>query len=227
MAHPARQHRAAVLLLAAPLLWVPLTFLHPAGEPYAGIADETGRWLVVHVGQLVLTPFLAAGVWLLLDGMRSVAALIARAALVLWMVFFSAFDAVAGIATGVLARHANSLSGDDRAGVVAATDFLFDDSQLVGGGFSILGNLGHGAWIVLAIAATVALHRAGARRAAVVAAGLSVLFAAHSGFPAAVGLIALFTAELLVLRRRAPDAEPATDGDVVAGAQVKPSPVLR
>jgi hypothetical protein len=76
--------------------------------------------------------------------------------------FFSAFDAVAGIATGVLARHANSLSGDDRAGVVAATDFLFDDSQLVGGGFSVLGNLGHGAWIVLAIAATVALHRAGA-----------------------------------------------------------------
>jgi hypothetical protein len=133
--------------------------------------------------------------------MRSVAALIARAALVLWMVFFSAFDAVAEIATGVLARHANSLTGHDRAGIAAATGFLFDDSQLVGGGFSVLGNLGHGAWVVLAITMAVALHRARAPRAAVVAADISVLFAAHSGFPAAVGLIALFTAELLVLRR--------------------------
>jgi hypothetical protein len=208
-------HRAWLLLLAAPLLWVPLTFLHPAGEPYAGIAGETDRWLFVHVGQLVLTPFLAAGVWILLAGMRSVAAQVARVALVLWMVFFSAFDAVAGIATGVLARHANSLTGDDRAGIAAATDFLFDDSQLAGGEFSVLGNLGHGAWVVLAIAMAVALHRGRAPRAAVVAAAISVLFAAHSGFPAAVGLIALFTAELLVLRRMAPDTAPGIPDDRV------------
>ena len=33
---------------------------------------------------------------------------------------FSAFDAIAGIATGVLTRHASSLTGHDQQGVVAA-----------------------------------------------------------------------------------------------------------
>ena len=90
-------------------------------EPYEGIADEADRWIFVHFALLVLTPFLAAGVWMLLDGIESIPALVARAFLALWMVFFSAVDAVAGIATGVLTRHANSLAGEDRGGVVAAT----------------------------------------------------------------------------------------------------------
>jgi hypothetical protein len=34
-----------LVVLAAPLLWVVPAMLHPIGDPYAGIADETGRWL--------------------------------------------------------------------------------------------------------------------------------------------------------------------------------------
>ena len=196
-------------LLAAPLLWLLLALLHPMGEPYEGIADEADRWIFVHIAQLVLTPLLAAGVWLLLGGIRSVAALVARAALVLWMVFFSAFDAVAGIATGVLTRHANSLAGEEREGVVAAIEFLWDDSQLAGGGFSVLGNLGHISWVVVAIAATVALYRAGVSRVVVAATFLSVLFASHSGLGAAVGLVALFVAELLTFGRQSPETAPS------------------
>jgi hypothetical protein len=203
---------APFVLLAAPLLWLLLALLHPMGEPYEGIADEADRWIFVHVAQLVLTPFLAAGVWLLLGRIQSVAALIARAALVLWMVFFSAFDAVAGIATGVLTRHANSLAGEEREGVVAAIEFLWDDSQLAGGGLSVLGNLGHLSWVVVAIAATVALYRAGVSRVVVAATFLSVLFASHSGLGAAVGLAALFVAELLTFARRSPETAPEPYG---------------
>jgi hypothetical protein len=196
------------VLLAAPLLWLVPAFLHPMGEPYEGIADEADMWIFVHVAQLFLTPFLAAGVWLLLGGIQSVPALVARFFLAFWMVFFSAFDAVAGIATGVLTRRANSLSGDDREGVVAAIDFLWADSQLAGGEFSILGNLGHFSWVVVAIAATVALYRARAGRVVVAATFLSVLFASHSGVGAAIGLVALFVAELIMLRRRNSVATP-------------------
>ena len=206
--------KAPFVLLAAPLLWLLPALLHPMGEPYESIADEANLWIYVHVAQLVLAPFLAAGVWMLLGGIQSVPALIARAALVLWLVFFSAFDAIAGIATGVLTRHANSLAGDERNGVVAAIDFLWADSQLAGGGFSVLGNLGHFSWVIVAIAATVALYRAGASRVAVGATFVSVLFASHSGLGAAVGLLALFVAELLVRRRSAeaaPSAAVATD----------------
>jgi hypothetical protein len=201
---------ARFALLAAPLLWLVPAIVHPIGEPYEGIADDADRWIFVHVAQLVLMPFLAAGVWLLLDGLQSVAARVARAAVVLWLVFFSAFDAIAGIATGVLTRHANSLAGEEREGVVAAIDFLWGDSQLAGGEFSVLGNLGHLSWVAVAIAATVALHRARAGRVVVAAAFLSVLIASHSGVGAAIGLIALFVAELVMFRRRGAVASPAT-----------------
>jgi hypothetical protein len=204
-----RFRRAPFVLLAAPLLWVVPAMLHPVGDPYAGIADQTDRWLFVHIAQLVLAPFLGALVWVLLAGLESIAARVARAALVLWLVFFSAFDAVAGIATGVLSRHANSLAGEEREGVARAIDYLFDDSQLVGGGFSVLGNLGHGSWIVVAIAAAAALHQARAPRAAVIAMSLSVLFAAHSGIGAAIGLVAIFAAGRLILKWRSAGTTPS------------------
>src|SRR5215218_9640773 len=119
-----------LVVLAAPFLWVVLAILHPGGgeEPPEGIADQANKWIFVHVGQLVLTPFLAAGVWMLLDGIQSVAALDARAALVVWMVFFSAFDAIAGVAVGVLTRHANSLAAEERETLFSAINFLFTDS---------------------------------------------------------------------------------------------------
>jgi RND superfamily putative drug exporter len=147
---------------------------------------------------------------MLLSGLRSAAALVARVALVVWMVFFSAFDAIAGIATGVLARHAHSLSGDDQAGVISAVNFLFDDSELAGGGFSFLGNVGHFSWVVVAIAATVALYKAGASRLAVGAMLLSVLFASHAGPGAAAGLVGLFVAELLTFRKGSSETPPTS-----------------
>ena len=201
--------KAILVLLAAPLLWLVPAALHPMGDPYAGIADETDRWLFVHIAQLVLTPFLGALVWMLLAGLESAAARVARAAVVLWLVFFSAFDAIAGIATGVLSRHANSLAGEEREGVVSAIDYLFDDSVLAGGGFSVLGNLGQGSWMVVAIAAAVALHKARAPRAAVIAMSLSVLFAAHGGIVAALGLVALLVAGHLIRRWRSAATTPS------------------
>jgi hypothetical protein len=174
--------------------------MHPDGENQLSeaIADEANRWIFVHAAQLVLTPFLAAGVWMLLLGIESVAASIARIALAFWMVFFSAFDAVAGLASGVLVRHATSLAGEEREHVNAAIDFMFHDSQFAAGStISVLSALGQGTWIIVAIAATVALYRAGVSRPIVGATLVSVLFTLHAGFPAAIGLVALFIAELL------------------------------
>ena len=111
------------------------------------------------------------------------------------MVFFSAFDAIAGIAVGVLTRYANSLAGDEKDAVIGAVDFLFQDSKFVGGSnYSVLAGFGQLSWVVLVFAATVALWRTGASRLVVGATLLSFLFATHAGYPAAVGMIALFVA---------------------------------
>src|SRR5919109_3387436 len=76
---PRAQDRAAVgvLRLAVPLLWLVPALMHPdePGDLFEGIADQANKWIFVHVAQLVLTPFLAAGGLVLLGGGQSVAAL--------------------------------------------------------------------------------------------------------------------------------------------------------
>jgi hypothetical protein len=110
----------------------------------------------------------------------------------------------------VLTRYANSLAGEEREAVVGAIDFLFQDSKFAGGNnFSLLAGLGQLSWVVLVLAATVALWRAGASRLIVGATLLSFLLATHAGYMAAVGLIARFVAELLTLRARRAQPAPA------------------
>jgi hypothetical protein len=205
--HPTGWH---LLALAGPLLWAALVLFHPMpgeGGPYEGVKDDVDRWLVVHVGQLVLTPFLFLAVWRLLDGLSSVAATVSRCALVVWTVFFSAYDSIQGVATGVLIRYADGLAGEEQAAVARSLDFLVEDS-LLAGNYSALGLVAGGAWLAVAIAAAVALHQAGSGKAVVIAAALSTIVAAHTA-PAAIGMLALFVALLLRWRsKRHPVASP-------------------
>ena len=117
-----------------------------------------------------------------------------------WLVFFSTYDALAGIATGVLVRQANSVSGEERASFAEAADFLFDSH--IGGNISWFAFVAGAAWVSVALAAAVALRGAGADWLTTVAAALSALFAAHAGYVAFVGLIALIVAAFLWERRR-------------------------
>jgi hypothetical protein len=195
-----------LLYFVGPLLWAILVVFHPNPtdpSPYEGIRDVVDRWLVVHVGQLLLAPLVVLAVWRLLADLRSVAATVSRCALVVWAVFFSAYDTVQGIATGLLVRYTNGVAGEEQAAVAGALTYLVEDSQL-GGNISVLMLLGQGSWLVVAIAAAVALHKAGAGKAVVVLTCFSVLFAAHVA-PAAGGMLALFFAGLLRERQRAAD----------------------
>ena len=77
----------------------------------------------------------------------------------------------------VLTRHANDLVGEEKATVVGAIDFLFQDSRLArGDNYSVLGILGQFSWVALVLAAIVALWRAGLSRLIVGATVLSALF---------------------------------------------------
>jgi hypothetical protein len=196
-----------LLVFAGPLLWAVLILFHPnpgEGTPYEGIRDDVNRWLLVHVGQLVLTPLLFFAVWRLLDGLSSIAASVSRAALVVWTVFFSAYDSVQGVATGILIRHANGLAGDEQAAVAGAIDFVVNDSQLAGN-VSAVWVVASLSWVTVAIAAAIALHKAGAGKTVVTAACLSTVFVVHVA-PAAIGLVALFLAGVLRRPRRTESA---------------------
>lgn len=210
-----------LLLYAGPLLWAVMIVFHPnpgGDSPFEGIRNDVDRWLFIHIGQLILTPLVFLAVWRLLNGLTSTSARISRAALVVWTVFFSAYDTVQGIATGILTRHANGLAAEEQAGYAQAIEFIVEDSTLAGN-YSVVGFVAGASWLVVAIAAAVALHKAGAGKAVVAAAGLSIVVAAHTA-PAAIGFLALFLAGVLRERERArsePGAQALTSqGDAPA-----------
>ena len=180
---------------AVPLIWTPVVYLHPEDHPYAGTAGgNADMWLTVHFAQLLLAPFLVLALWPVLSRLVGVAATVAKIALTLWLAFFSAFDAIAGIATGRLSQQADHLHGVEGVAVGEAVTDLFENDPLVGGGFSALALLAQPLWLVVAVALTAALRLAGASRLTTVSAGLSTLFALHGGWVAALGLVALTVA---------------------------------
>jgi hypothetical protein len=195
---------AGLLVFAIPVVWGVLLLFHPnpEGTPFESIRDVTNRWLVVHVGQLVLTPLLVLAVWQLLDGLHSRAAKISRAAAVVWAAFFTAYDSVQGIATGLLIRYADGdLAGAEQAGVARALDYIVSDSILAGN-ISAVGLVANAAWVAVAIGAAVALHRVGAGRWVVIAMCVSIVFVVHTA-PAAIGLAAFAIAGVLRERQKA------------------------
>jgi hypothetical protein len=196
-----------------------LTLVHPMASPdEPGLA--VGRWMAVHVLQIPLTILLAYCIWILLDGLRSTAATTARVALPVFLVCFSAYDAVAGVATGWLARAASEQSGADQLATRRAIGELFNDNWLAGS-FSVLGSANAIAWAVVAIAAAVALRRAGADGLTVGLMALSAVFLNHPAPTGTIGMLALFGAAFLWDRRRR-RVDAATSG---APAPVPSSPV--
>ena len=100
-----------LLVLAVALLW------HPTGgeDVFEAVRDDVGAWLFVHVSFLRLAPLLGYAVLLLLQGLRSRAAAVSRAALVVYMVFYTAYEVTAGVGTGVLVDYGKDLPPAEQA----------------------------------------------------------------------------------------------------------------
>jgi ABC-type transporter Mla maintaining outer membrane lipid asymmetry permease subunit MlaE len=116
-------------------------------------------------------------------------------------VFFSTFDAVAGLATGWLHHAANRQTGAQQAATLRAADELFNHNWLTGN-LSVAGSVTAVAWAVIAIAGAAALRRAGANRLTVALMAASVLFVNHPVPTGTLGMLALFAAAFLWDRRR-------------------------
>jgi hypothetical protein len=89
---------AAVVLAAVCITWVVVALIHPTSL----IDEDRSMWVVVHIAQLIFAPIVALGILALLKGAEGLTAALARGAAVLWAAWFSAYDAVAGIGTGIL-----------------------------------------------------------------------------------------------------------------------------
>ncbi|HSK54919.1 MAG TPA: hypothetical protein VK908_06665, partial [Jiangellales bacterium] len=116
-----------LVLLGTPPAFAALTLFHPAQHPRQ--LEDTTRWMTVHMGQLVLTVLLAYCVWFLLEGISGRAAGVARGTLPVFLVFFSAFDAVEGLARELLAGAEHHGVVEPGVADLAITE-LFDHNWL-------------------------------------------------------------------------------------------------
>jgi hypothetical protein len=195
-------------VIGAPLPFAALLTQHPmgGGDMFELVSEQVGTWLTIHYAGAVFFPLMALVVWLLIRDLAGRAATIARWALPVFAVFYTVWEAVFGIAIGLIADSGNDLTGAERAGAAAAVEDIVA-SPLFGesGAFSAIGSL---AWWTAIAAAIMALKHAGVRRSALVLFGIGGLLVFHVpiGPPA---LVCLSAAAYLIERHRAAAPAPA------------------
>jgi hypothetical protein len=147
-----------------------------------------------------------------LRSVEGTAALISRIALVPFVIFYSAWEALQGIGNGILADKVNELPETEReAGADLIQDFAEDVLIANPGVFGIIGSVG---LITAAIAAGIALRRnAGAPLSVTILLGFSgVLIAAHPPPYGPIGLALFVAAVLLFVRSQSGTQAPAALG---------------
>ena len=195
-----RSARWATFLVAIPVLWVVVALVHPqgSGDVYEGLRDEVGLWISVHLIQPVLAIGLAAVLWVLLLGRRGTAAVVARCAIPVWLVSFTVFDSVAGLASGLAIRHANALGGAEQAGTASTAQYMLDNH--FAGSISPVWFIQATALVTIIIATALALRSAAASRGLFIAMLVGTLHVFHAGPISAVGLVAITVAIVLADR---------------------------
>jgi hypothetical protein len=184
-----------VLLLGPPLVLAGLEYLHPQPDETVQALMDASTWFAgFHVIQLALTGLVGLSVLLLADSFGRATAWVTRLGVGVFLVFFSAYDAVAGIATGLAMRSARDLSTAQQEGVFD----VVKDWPAVGPPFvlSIVGTLG---WVAAVGALALAARRQGAPRLDWILIGLAAVFLL-GGHPFPLGTLAFgcfFVAALL------------------------------
>lgn len=194
-----------LLLVGAPLAFALLLMFHPLalghalGDEtlYEALEDHASRWLVVHIAQLFFIGLLGTTVYVLLGGLRGMAANISRIALGPFVLFYGAWETATGIGTGILVDYANGLPAAQRAIADDMVQAYFDNPII--GNTSLLSWLGMLSWFVALGAAALAFRQAGAPRSVPVLLALSGLLFGL-GHPPPLGPLGLVVFIVAVLR---------------------------
>lgn len=198
-----------VLLLVPPLLLAGLEIAHPRPQMNVQAIMDASTWFATfHVIQLALIGLVAVSVLLLADNYGRATSWPTRIGIGMFMVFFSAYDTLAGIGTGLAMRSARGLSAAQQEGVF----LVVKDWPGLAAPF-ILSILGTAGWVVAVGGLALAARRQAAPRREWLVLGLAAVFL-MAGHPFPGGTLAFgsfFVAALFYdLRSSRAGAAPAT-----------------
>jgi hypothetical protein len=171
------QSRRRLLLLLPPIALGILGIFHPVGpghSPFHIVSESPTWWTVLHILQLPLLALVALSVYLVVAGFPGRAAMVSRAGLAVFVVFYTAYDSITGIASGIIVQETRSFSSEEQSVAEPLVNSLF----LGGGPYTFITALAMLGWIISTIAAAVAMSRVGVARLPV---GLMVLAAIAFG----------------------------------------------
>jgi hypothetical protein len=198
-----------VLLLVPPLLLAGLEIAHPRPEMTVQAIMDASTWFATfHVIQLALIGLVAMSVLLLADSYGRATAWPTRIGIGMFLVFFSAYDTLAGIGTGLAMRSARALSAAQQEGVF----LVVKDWPGLAAPFT-LSILGTGGWVVAVGALALAARRQAVPRREWLVLGLAAVFL-MLGHPFPGGTLAFgsfFVAALCYELRSSRDLQSAPD----------------
>lgn len=178
VALPGRRNTRWTLLFGTPILLGASFLVHPDGSGgLEGLLRHGNAWLYLHFALLPLLGLLGASFYVLLADYSGRVATIGRFGVAVYTTFYAAFEAIAGIATGLLTHEAHTLSAAQQAGLAAGIDALVAPSLALG----LIGSLGA---LVAVGSVGVLLRRSGAPLLPILLLGgapLATIF--HGGTP--------------------------------------------
>jgi hypothetical protein len=193
-----------IVLLGGPLLLGILEVWHPASVVFGDMVTSPEMaewWLTLHIIQLPLFGLLAAAMYFILDGVQNVFATISRIALWFFIVFYTALDSIAGIATGILFNKVQSLNLTNVDDPLFNTmyDLFFAIFILDFPGGSIISQIAVFSWFIVGLSAATALYIKGVNRVGVILIALAtVVFHSHA-YPNGTISMFLLTAGLFLI----------------------------
>ncbi|MBA3531189.1 MAG: hypothetical protein H0T73_04625 [Ardenticatenales bacterium] len=178
-----------LLLLGPPAILIVLEWTHPTTFPTQLASVEW--WTLLHLLQLPLFALLALSVYLLMGNYRDGFARLSQIAMGVFVVFYTALDAIAGVAGGVLIDYARQLPVEQQVGAQKAIEFLLTSPTL-----GWIEQLGRAGWGIGLLAAALAVYRSENLWVPPLLLALSALTFGLSHAPpyGSVGLIYLFLA---------------------------------
>ena len=184
-----------IALFGGPIGYIALGLVHPTSDP--GVGDPTGFFVFLHVVQPVLIGLMGYALWTLVEGLPGRAAMVARFMVVPYVIAYTMFDSIIGVAKGVFAGEAGSLSAAEQA-VVAG---VLDTDHWLGYAIYVTAGL---SWLVAVVAVAVAVKQVAPMRVALLLGLGGLIFAlGHPIPPGPIGMtLFLVGVALLELRPR-------------------------
>jgi len=155
------------IVFGGPSLVGLVNLAHPLIRPpiFRAVTQHLPWWTTLHLLNLLLFPILGLAAYLLIKDVQGIAALLSKIAIVIFIPVYVAFDALAGVGTGILVGQGRAFSPANLPAIESLIDSYWTSPVI-----SLIAATGSIAWVIAMLSASVAFADVTRRRFAAICA---------------------------------------------------------